>query len=127
MGEPARTLAGRAGRLSGTQKRQEHRISKEAILGRLDRDLLAPDIAGLMAQRERLALRGVTLKPDLESFNGEDPAYLVERLPIFDAEGQLRAVCLIAMEQPGVAISELMSTPTTDRAEPAAIAPVAAA
>ena len=52
-----------------------------------DRDLLAPDVAGEMAQRERLAMRGVALKPGLESFADDAPVYLVERLPVLDGRG----------------------------------------
>ena len=68
------------------------------VRGRLDRDVLAPGVAGSMAQRERLAMRGVALKPELESFADDSPAYLVERLPILNGAGELRAVCLIALE-----------------------------
>ncbi len=73
-------------------------LDVQAVRGRLDRDLLAPDVAGEMAQRERLAMRGVALKPGLESFADDSPLYLVERLPILDGRGELSAVCLIAME-----------------------------
>lgn len=73
-----------------------------AVRGRLDRDLLAPDVAGEMAQRERLAMRGVALKPGLEAFAADAPVYLVERLPILDSRGGLAAVCLIAMASPVV-------------------------
>lgn len=72
----------------------------QAVRGRLDRDLLAPDVAGEMAQRERLAMRGVALKPGLESFADDAPVYLVERLPILDGRGELAAVCLVGMESP---------------------------
>jgi hypothetical protein len=71
-----------------------------AVRGRLDRDLLAPDVAGEMAQRERLAMRGVALKPGLEAFAADAPVYLVERLPILDSRGALVAVCLVAMASP---------------------------
>lgn len=66
--------------------------------GRLDRDLLTPDVAGELAQRERLALRGVALRPELESFDREPPSFLVERIPIRDAVGEICAVCLLAMD-----------------------------
>ncbi len=69
-----------------------------AVRGRLDRDLLPPDVAGDLAQRERLAMRGVVLKPELESFDRESPAFLVERLPVRDDRGDLQAVCMLAME-----------------------------
>lgn len=69
-----------------------------AVRGRLDRDLLPPDVAGELAQRERLAMRGVVLKPGLESFDCESPAFLVERLPVRDSRGNLLAVCMVAME-----------------------------
>jgi len=93
-------------------------LSPEAIRGRLDRDLLAPDIAGEMAQRERLALRGVTLKPELEWFGGETPAYLVERLPILDDRGQVLAICVIAMEPPAVRSAEIVTVPAVASVEP---------
>lgn len=73
-------------------------LEVQVVRGRLDRDLLAPAVAGSMAQRERLAMRGVALKPELESFADDSPAYLVERLPILNGAGELRAVCLIALE-----------------------------
>ena len=75
-------------------------LDVQAVRGRLDRDLLAPDVAGEMAQRERLAMRGVALKPGLESFADDAPVYLVERLPILDGRGELAAVCLVGMESP---------------------------
>ncbi len=75
-------------------------LDAQAVRGRLDRDLLAPDVAGEMAQRERLAMRGVALKPGLESFADDAPVYLVERLPILDGRGELAAVCLVGMESP---------------------------
>lgn len=76
-------------------------LEVQAVRGRLDRDLLAPELAGELAQRERLAMRGVVLKPEIESFDG-GPAtsFLVERLPVRDGRGAVRAVCLVAMEAP---------------------------
>jgi hypothetical protein len=75
-------------------------LDAQAVRGRLDRDLLAPDVAGEMAQRERLAMRGVALKPGLESFADDAPVFLVERLPILDGRGELAAICLVGMESP---------------------------
>lgn len=91
-------------------------LSVAAMLGRLDRDLLAPRLAGELAQRERLALRGVSLRPELESFDDEEPLYLVERLPILDAQGQLRAVCTIAMPQAIVPLPEIALEPVLSAA-----------
>lgn len=75
-------------------------LDPQAVRGRLDRDLLTPDVAGEMAQRERLAMRGVALKPGLEAFAPDSPVYLVERLPILDSRGGLVAVCLVALVSP---------------------------
>jgi hypothetical protein len=75
-------------------------LDATAIRGRLDRDLLPPDVAGDLAQRERLAMRGVVLKPERESFDREAPAFLVERIPIRDENDEMCAVCLLAMEAP---------------------------
>lgn len=69
-----------------------------ALLGRLDRDLMPADQAGELARRERLAMRGVVLKPELETFDFDGPAFVVERIPVRDAQGELRAVCLLGLE-----------------------------
>ena len=78
-------------------------LDVDAVRGRLDRDLLPPDVAGDLAQRERLAMRGVVLKPELESFDREAPAFLVERLPVRDGTGALLAVCMVAIGSPAQA------------------------
>lgn len=75
-------------------------LEPQAVRGRLDRDLLSPEVAGEMAQLERLAMRGVALKPGIESFAPEAPAYMVERMPILDDRGDLAAICLLAIESP---------------------------
>lgn len=75
-------------------------LEAQAICGRLDRDLLTADVAGELAKRERMAMRGVNLTPELEAFDREAAAYLVERLPIRDASGKLSGVCLVAMPAP---------------------------
>ena len=75
-------------------------LEVDAVRGRLDRDLIPPDVSGDLAQRERMAMRGVAIEPELESFSREAPSLLVERLPIRDADGELRALCLIAMKSP---------------------------
>jgi hypothetical protein len=103
-------------------------LEVQAVRGRLDRDLLAPEFAGELAQRERLAMRGVVLKPEIESFDG-GPAtsFLVERLPVRDARGAVRAVCLVAMEAPALSepaavaadlaqLATATSTPAAERA-----------
>lgn len=97
-------------------------LEVQAVRGRLDRDLLAPDVAGELARRERLAMRGVVLKPEIESFDG-GPAtsFLVERLPVRDGRGALRAVCLVAME------AQALSEPVPDTAEPESLAAAAGA
>lgn len=74
-------------------------LSVTAIRGRHDRDLLPPRIAGEVAQRERLAMRGVALKAELEALGDGEPTFLVERLPVLDLEGEVRGICLVAMEQ----------------------------
>ncbi|MEO8197425.1 MAG: PAS domain-containing protein [Thermoanaerobaculia bacterium] len=96
-------------------------LDVDAIRGRLDRDLLPPDVAGELAQRERLAMRGVVLKPELESFDRESSAYLVERLPVRDGRGDLKAVFMVAM---GSQTEATESAPVT--AQPAIAAAVAA-
>ncbi|MEO7796038.1 MAG: PAS domain-containing protein, partial [Thermoanaerobaculia bacterium] len=75
-------------------------LDAAAIRGRLDRDLLPPDVAGDLAQRERLAMRGVMLKPERESFDREAPSFLVERIPIRNEDDEMCAICLLAMESP---------------------------
>lgn len=81
-------------------------LEVQAVCGRLDRDLLPADVAGELAKRERMAMRGVNLRPELEAFDRESPAYLVERLPIRDARGTLSGVCLVAMPAPTAAQRE---------------------
>lgn len=98
-------------------------LAVQAVRGRLDRDLLAPAVAGEMAQRERLAMRGVALKPGLESFADDSPAFMVERLPILDDAGELRAVCLIALESPTLAPpGDIGLVATVSRVESASVA-----
>jgi PAS domain-containing protein len=100
------------------------------VCGRLDRDLLTPDVAGELAKRERMAMRGVKIRPELEAFDRESPAYLVERLPLRDARGKLSGVCLVAMpapteaeresvtEIPGPAVSEALTANGRSTPEP---------
>lgn len=96
-------------------------LDVDAVRGRLDRDLLPPDVAGDLAQRERLAMRGVVLKPELESFDREAPAFLVERLPVRDGTGALQAVCMVAIGSQALA-AEIAPVTT----QPALAATVAA-
>lgn len=75
-------------------------VSRDAVLGRTDRDVLPPELAEGFAQSERrvIATEAPLVKEEQLLLEGRAHCLMTTRFPLLDSRGRLYAVCGISAE-----------------------------